>query len=171
MERRVVVGVDGSVGSLGALRRGVAEARLRDAVLVSVLAWRPPDGAGLNRRVPCPPALVQIWQAEAQRRLHTAWEQALGGTPRDLSCGLLIVRGPAGPVLVDVADRADDLLVLGAGRPGLRRVFGAGATARFCVAHAGCGVLTVPPSPWERELRSESGRRRLVRDLVRHSGD
>jgi hypothetical protein len=39
---RVVVGVSGSLGSLTALCRAAAEARLRGASLWPVLAWEPP---------------------------------------------------------------------------------------------------------------------------------
>ncbi|MER7188143.1 universal stress protein, partial [Streptomyces hyaluromycini] len=39
---RVVVGVSGSLGSVTALRRAVAEARRRQAELWPVLAWEPP---------------------------------------------------------------------------------------------------------------------------------
>jgi hypothetical protein len=47
---------------------------------------------------------------------------------------------------VEIADRADDLLVVSSGRLGrLHRVF-EGAVARHCRAHATCPVATVPPS-------------------------
>jgi nucleotide-binding universal stress UspA family protein len=105
--RRVVVGVDGSLGSMQALRRAVAEA--------SVLAWTPPGGEGAYRSPPCP-LLLDEWRAEHARRLKTTWNEALGGVPEDLTVHLLVIRGDAGRVLVELADRVDDLLVVGAGR-------------------------------------------------------
>jgi hypothetical protein len=42
--RRVIVGVNGSVRNVQALRCAAAEARARDAVLVAVHAWVPPGG-------------------------------------------------------------------------------------------------------------------------------
>ena len=69
----------------------------------------------------------------------------LGGLPDDLSVEALVVRGPTGPVLVDCADDPDDLLVIGTGRRGLRRVAGR-SVSRYCVAHARCPVVAVPPS-------------------------
>lgn len=166
--RRVIVGVDGSVGSLRALRRAVAEARLRDAVVYSVFAWVPPGGEGMNRRVPCPPSLTRAWRDDATQRLTTAWEEALGGVPSDLEVWLLAVRGRAGDVLVGLADRPDDLLVVGAGRRGVLRRMVSGSVTRYCVARAGCGVLAVPPSPLEREVQHTFARRRILRELTDH---
>ncbi|HEY4454551.1 MAG TPA: universal stress protein [Pseudonocardiaceae bacterium] len=160
-DRRVVVGVDGSVGGIAALRRAVFEARSRDASLISVLAWVPQGGEGVGRRLPCPPELLAIWRQDARERLRGAWEQALGGIPADLAVEEFVLRGPTGEVLVDVADRPDDLLVVGAGRPGPWRLVGGGAVTRYCVAHARCGVLAVPrPATFTR-----ADRRRLAREL------
>ncbi|MEV7930664.1 universal stress protein, partial [Kitasatospora sp. NPDC088779] len=64
---RVVVGVSGSLGSLAALHRGVAEARSRGAELVPVLAWEPPGGEFGYRRSPCPPLLAAVREAAEQR--------------------------------------------------------------------------------------------------------
>jgi nucleotide-binding universal stress UspA family protein len=150
--QRVIIGVDGSLGSLQALRRGVAEARDRHVSVWAVLAWTPPGGEGMNRRAPCP-GLIHLWQEEAAERLQTAWNETFGGVPTDLEVHLLVVRGPAGAVLTQVAERDGDLLVLGSGRRGLlHRVFGH-SVARYCVAQADCCVLTVPPSPFERQLQ------------------
>ncbi|MGW6718296.1 universal stress protein [Streptomyces sp. NPDC054995] len=51
MRQRVVVGVNGSPGSLVALHRATAEARERNADLHVVLAWQLPGG-GLGGREP-----------------------------------------------------------------------------------------------------------------------
>ncbi len=142
---RVVVGVSGSLSSLAALHRGVAEARRLQATLVPVLAWAPPDGETGYRRSPCPPMLKE-WERAAARRLDTAFEQAFGGYPEGLRTRALLVRGEAGQALVAAADRPDDLLVLSTGRRGrLRRLFH-GTVTRYCLAHARCTVLAVPPS-------------------------
>ncbi|MER6128079.1 universal stress protein [Streptomyces sp. NPDC001795] len=60
---------------------------------------------------------------------------------------ILTARGPAGRSLVGIADRDDDLLVVGAGRRSRLRRFFSPSVGRYCVAHANCPVLTVPPSP------------------------
>jgi nucleotide-binding universal stress UspA family protein len=153
---RVVVGVSGSLSSLAALHRAVAEARRRDAVLVPVLAWTPVGGEAAYRRSPCP-ALLREWENAACRRMDTAFEQAFGGYPEGMRIQGRVVRGDAGQALVRTADRPDDLLVVGTGRRGrLRRMFH-GAVSRYCLAHARCTVLAVPPSELldtlERALR------------------
>jgi hypothetical protein len=48
---------------------------------------------------------LEEWRRDARRRLREAWEQALGAVPADLAVDLLTPRGPAGEVLVEVADR------------------------------------------------------------------
>jgi nucleotide-binding universal stress UspA family protein len=162
----VIVGVHGSTGSLQALRRAVVEARLRDAAVWSVIAWQPPGGEGTQRGTACPPSLVRVWQDGAARRLTTAWHEALGGVPADVSARLVAVRGKPGEALLSVIESDDDLLVLGAGRHGVLRRLGHGQVPRHCVAKARCSVLTVPPSVLERQL-SHGGGRRLARGLAR----
>lgn len=86
---RVIIGANGSPGSLRALRQAREVAEHDDAMLDPVVAWTPPGG--------------------------------------DLAC------------------RPDDLLVIGAGRRGpLGRIRG-GQVSRYCLAHATCLVLAVPP--------------------------
>lgn len=161
---RVIVGVDGSIGSLAALRRGVAEARLRDSVLVTILAWIPPGGEGIGRRTPCPPLLLAEWQREARRRLRAAWDEALGGFPRDLEIELRVERGWPGWVLTEFARRANDLLVVGAGRRTATWRLLARSVARYCVGRAECAVIVEPPPAMAR-LHGRA-RRRMVRDLT-----
>ena len=143
--RRVVVGVHGSLGSLQALRLAADEARDREAVLVPVIAWIPPGGDFAERSHPSP-YLRRIWREAARQRLAEAFDAGLGGLPDDLPVQARVERGEAGPVLVDVASRPDDLLVIGTGRRSpiaraLRKSVG-----RYCLAHAQCPVLAAPPS-------------------------
>jgi nucleotide-binding universal stress UspA family protein len=149
--RRVVVGVHGSLGSLQALRHAADEARQRDVPLVPVIAWVPPGGDMAERRHSSP-YLRKIWRDGAWERLTTAFDDGLGGMPADLEVEPHVERGEAGPVLVDIANRTDDLLIVGTGRRGalgrlLRR-----SVARYCVAHAKCPVLAVPPSALMDEM-------------------
>jgi nucleotide-binding universal stress UspA family protein len=149
--RRVVVGVHGSLGSLQALRLAADEARDRQAVLVPVIAWMPPGGDLAERSHPSP-YLRQIWREAARLRLAEAFDAALGGLPGDLPVQARVERGETGPVLVDVADRPDDLIVIGTGR---RSTIGRAmrkSVGRYCLAHARCPVLAVPPSSLVDEL-------------------
>ena len=100
---------------------------------------------------------------------------ASAGCPDDVTVLARIERGEPGPVLVDVADGPADLLVIGTGRRSpigraLRKSIG-----RYCLAHAKCPVLAVPPSALMAELgdgrmkRSWSlrGRRVLLHEIDR----
>jgi nucleotide-binding universal stress UspA family protein len=164
--RRVIVGVNGSPGNLEALRHAAAEARRRDAALWAVTAWRPQGGEVAERRAPCP-ELTRVQQDTAATRLRRAWDEALGGIPVDLEVELHTVRGPAGERLVQMADRPDDLIVVGAGSGGpLTRLLN-GSVARYCLRHARCGVLTVPPPALQRSLAHHPlARRRMLRELT-----
>lgn len=151
---RVIVGVSGSLNSLTALHRGLAEARRRNAFLVPVLAWTPPNGELGYRRAPCPP-LLQEWERQARKRLDIAFEEALGSYPSGLRMQPLVIRAGAGLALVETADRPEDLLVISAGRRGyLNRLFH-GSVSRYCLAHARCSVIAVPPSDLLRTLDHE----------------
>jgi nucleotide-binding universal stress UspA family protein len=161
--RRIVVGVHGSLGSLQALRWAAGEARERSVPLVPVIAWVPPGGDIAERSHPSP-YLRRLWYEAARARLAAAFDDALGGVPDDLSVQSLVERGETGPVLVDVAGQPGDLLVIGTGRrhPVSRAV--RRSVGRYCLAHATCPVLAVPPSrlmdemqrgllPWSRRRR------------------
>ena len=74
--------------------------------------------------------------------------------------------GEPGRALVSVASQAGDLLVVGTGRHGgLSRLLH-GTVSRYCVAHARCPVLAVPPPTLELEvgygLRSWAFRHRTL---------
>jgi nucleotide-binding universal stress UspA family protein len=147
---RVFVGTCGSPGSIRALRYARTMAADGEAAaLIPVHAWMPPGGDVADRRAPNP-TLRKVWQEAAWQRLWDSIDAAWGGPPDDLDMWPVVVRGKAGEVLVGLASRPDDVLVVGGGRRGqLARLFH-GQVARYCVARAGCPVLAVPPSPLER---------------------
>jgi nucleotide-binding universal stress UspA family protein len=148
---RIFVGVHGALGSLHALRRAVVETRRRDGVLYSVIAWTPPGGEMIDRRVP-EPHLRRVWTSAAMRTLRAAWDDAFGGIPDDLPVQLCAEQGTPGRVLTGLADSDDDLIVVGAGRPNPVRRALRPCVARYCVAHATCPVLVVPRSSLARQL-------------------
>ncbi|WP_042440025.1 universal stress protein [Streptacidiphilus albus] len=159
-EHRVVVGVSGSAASRAAFQRAAREARRRDAVLVPVLAWHPVGGEFAYRTHPCPP-LLKVWEQAAQARLDAAFVESFGGYPAGLRVQPVLVRDEQpGRALVEVADRADDLLVVSTGKQGrLQRLFH-GSVSRYCLAHAHCTVVAVPPSElqpaWEASARADA---------------
>ncbi|MFG2954175.1 universal stress protein [Streptomyces sp. NPDC048291] len=148
---RVVVGVSGSLGSVTALSRAAAEARRRDAELWPVLVWEPPGGELAARRSPASMLLVDEWQRMARQRLLDVLAEVFGDAGPGTPLHGLVVRGTPGLSLVETADREDDVLVVGAGRRGWHRAF-SGRVARYCLSHAHCPVLAVPPSPLEEAL-------------------
>jgi nucleotide-binding universal stress UspA family protein len=149
---RVIAGVSGSVRSLGALRAGVAEARSSGAELIAVLAWTPSGGEFAYMRAPCP-LLLKLCEEAAKERVREAFDDALGGVPDDVAVQLLVVRARPGPMLVEFASKPDDLLVVGCGGRSLLSSAAHGSVTRYCVAHARCPVLAVPPPDLITDLR------------------
>lgn len=150
--RRIVVGVHGSLGSLQALRWAADEARERRVPLLAAHAWIPPGGDFAERSHPSP-YLRQVWQNAALKRLTDAFDECLGGIPDGLDGHLLVERGDAGQVLVAAAERPGDLLVIGTGR---RNPLGRAlhrSVGRYCLAHAHCPVLAIPPTALMEEMR------------------
>jgi nucleotide-binding universal stress UspA family protein len=154
--RRVIVGASGSPGSIRALRHAHDLACQDDALLIPVIAWTPPGGDLAERRAPSA-ELRRAWAAAATQRLQDALQAAWGGAaPAGLTVRPCVVRGEPGAALVDEACYADDLLVVGAGRRGALGRLRGGRVSRYCLAHATCPVLAVPPPA----LAQESGRGR-----------
>lgn len=164
---RVVVGVDGSLSGLEALRFAAEQARRRGAVLHAIRAWQfampwYEQDAGQYRA-----AMVDA----AAMAMRDAFQQAMGGLPRDIDVEALAIEGPAGRVLVARADQDGDLLVVGrAGSGGgwrerLRRARqllpGVVRTDVHCVQSATCPVVVVGAPMLARE-----GGGALARDVV-----
>jgi nucleotide-binding universal stress UspA family protein len=152
-QRRVIVGVDDSLTGWAALRVAVAQAEAAQAQLyaVRVLAVASqPAMAGLHEDL----------VAASYAVVADAFAHALGGPPRSVPALVAAVDGPVGPALVALADRPDDLLVLGARR---RRHALGHQPGRYCIARAGCPVLVVPAP----ELARAGSTRTLARDLSR----
>jgi nucleotide-binding universal stress UspA family protein len=151
---RVIAGTSGSPGSLAALRYADLLASAHEAILVPVLAWEPPGGGRAQQAG----GLLQAWREMACGRLGDALAAVWGEVPADPRVRPRVERGPAGWVLVSVADRPGDVLVIGAGRRGtLRRAAGC-QVGRYCAARARCPVILVPPP----DLAREFGRGRLT---------
>jgi nucleotide-binding universal stress UspA family protein len=151
--RRVIVGVSGSPGSLPALRYAERVAQRDDVPLVAVHAWIPPGGDLAERYRPSL-HLRRIWQETAAQQLRDAFGAAWGCIPAGLDLQSVVIRGEAGPALIDTASFADDLLIVGAGRHGRLARLRHGGVTRYCVAHAVCPVYTVPPpAPTGKAMR------------------
>ncbi|HWB34970.1 MAG TPA: universal stress protein, partial [Rugosimonospora sp.] len=154
---RVVLGIDDTPAGWAALRAAVELARQRDAVLYAVRVL-PAAAAG---RTPVPVLRTDLVVAAATL-VHDSFLQALGGVPAGLSVQVATVDGPVGPALVALADRESDVLVVGGRRR--HRTLGH-QPGRYCVAHAVCPVLVVPPPALGRGQSTRKLARSLRREL------
>jgi nucleotide-binding universal stress UspA family protein len=169
---RVVVGVDDSLSGLQALRLSAAEARARGRSLhaVRAVAPSPPDPAhpaagGAGWPVAHPASQREALAAKGATVIDRAFTETMGGEPADLEVLAVVVAELPGPVLVGYACRDEDLLVVGTGRRGFWRRVRGGSVARYCLAHAACPVLLVPPPPLTRAGSPRALLRELRRDL------
>jgi nucleotide-binding universal stress UspA family protein len=150
--RRIIAGVSGSRRSLPALRRAADLADAHDATLLPVHVWAPPAMELASLQFPSE-RLYREWEDEAWQRLWGTLDTAFGGLPPGLRIQPVIAQGSPGWILVRAASRADDVLVIGAGRrAGASRLWH-GTVSRYCLAHASCPVVAVPPSELETALR------------------
>jgi len=160
---RVLVGTSGSPGSLHctALRYGEGLACALDAVLIPVIAWEPPGGDWVGPSG----GLRRACRDLACRRLRDALMAVWGDVPGDPQVRPHVERGPAGWVLVNLASRPDDVLVVGSGRRGAPGRLAFSKVSRYCLARAQCPVVAIPPPA----LAGELGHGRLARAFWRRS--
>jgi len=143
MAAKIVVGVDGSEGSLRALRWAADEARLRDAVLEVVTSWHYPVLATIPAFGVQPPA--EELAEEARKGLIELLRSEGITSASGLTVFERVVEGSPAGVLVDAAADAD-LLVLGSrGHGGFSGLL-LGSVSQTVVSHARCPVVVVPPS-------------------------
>ncbi|MGA7205403.1 MAG: universal stress protein [Specibacter sp.] len=143
---RIVVGVDGSAGSIRALREADRIARGTGAWLDVVSCWDVPSNA--------PRAVGMIAdeiEEVARQRLQENVASTLGSpVPENVSTSL--VRGQAQQKLIELSDGSDMLVV---GRRGFGSVAGLfmGSVSQACVGHAHCPVLVVNADRINKSLR------------------
>lgn len=162
----LVVGVDGSPGSLAALRWAVAQARLLGAEVVAVHVWErtAPLRAPYAPATGCATAVDD--RCRADRLLDEAVSRLLEAEP-DAHIHPLLAEGATVPELLQHAHRAL-LLVLGHRLRDDPALPALGSVARECMRRASCPVVTVPepetdaagqnrPTPeWATPKRSDS---------------
>ncbi|MBD0741357.1 universal stress protein [Streptomyces sp. CBMA152] len=135
---RVVVGIGEKKTDSAALRFAVQEARLRDATLDVVRAWRRPAHESIAHPLfSGGPARLHEEQAA------DVLEQALKDAPTDVDLHRRTVEGPARRVLLAASHEAD-LLVVGARRAPQQIGLQLGSVAHGVLHHAACPVAVVP---------------------------
>jgi Universal stress protein family len=81
------------------------------------------------------------------------WSRCGVRFPTTRSYSPMLSGGRRGWVLMSLACRPDDVLVVGAGRQGVLARLPLSKVSRYCLAHAQCPALAVPPPALARELR------------------
>src|SRR5919202_2507591 len=115
MKTRIVVGVDGSAGSVLAVRWAATEARLRDAELRVVAAYhRQPSGLHVTAGRQAHP----VADENASAVVHEAVTEARSNAP-DVEVRGVALPGYAVPVLLHAAEEAALLVVGARGEGGL----------------------------------------------------
>ncbi|HEY3687207.1 MAG TPA: universal stress protein [Streptosporangiaceae bacterium] len=140
-QSRVIVGIGDNTASDTALAYAITEARRRGGELVAVRTWGPL--ADPSPRDATPPGAETELRAGATQRISHAFT-TVGGTPTDIQVSRRIPEGPAGPALVAVADRPDDLIVIGRSHHHLARRAMCGSVPDYVMDHATCPVLIQP---------------------------
>ncbi len=135
---RVVLGVGERGTDSAALRFAVQEARIREATLDGVRAWRCPAHESTDH-----PLLAGEPARLHEQQAAEILEQALKDAPADVELRRRTVEGPARGVLLAASHDAD-LLVVGARRSPTHLGLRLGRVAHAVLHHADCAVAVVP---------------------------
>lgn len=138
---RIVVGVDGSKGSEGALRFALEEAQLRGAGLRVVCAWATPAAAYAGLAYVPTFDLREVEEQAAGEKLQQA-KATLGDDP-GVAVELVAVEGHPADALLDQAQGADLLVVGSRGLGGFSSLL-LGSISQQVAQHAPCPVAIVP---------------------------
>ncbi|MCU1626668.1 MAG: universal stress protein [Pseudonocardia sp.] len=129
----IVVGVDGSPGSEGAVRWAVEQARRTGAHVRAVMAWQIPTTYGWA------PVITVDWSGDARTALNSAVDSALKETGY-LDVDREVTEGHPAAVLLPAARDADLLVVGCRGHGGFTGML-LGSVSQHVVAHARCPVV------------------------------
>ena len=138
-ERRIVVGVDGSVPSKAALACAVRQARLTNAAVEAVIAWEYP----LTFGYPLPRSGADH-QSLAARAVADAIAE-VSGPGKPVKINSRVAEGNAARVLVDASTGAELLVVGSRGHGGFVEAL-LGSVGQHCVHHASCPVVVIRDS-------------------------
>jgi nucleotide-binding universal stress UspA family protein len=137
----IVVGVDGSAGSVAALRFAIEEARIRGAEIRAVNAWHVPVTAYGGGMAPAPLSLTdyeQIGKAALDRGLDE-----VAASAGEVKITPVLREGQAAEVLVTEAKDAELLVVGSRGHGGFLGLL-LGSVSQQCAHHAPCPLVVVP---------------------------
>ena len=137
----IVVGVDGSHGSVEALKFAIEEARVRGAEVKAVSAWEVPASAYGTGMVPIP-VDAGSFEKIARDALGKTLDDA-GASTASVSVTPILHKGHPADVLVAEARDADLLVVGSRGLGGFKGLL-LGSVSQQCAHHANCPVAIVP---------------------------
>jgi nucleotide-binding universal stress UspA family protein len=140
-EPLVLVGVDGSPESVGALRWAAAYASATGASVKAVLSWHYPAAAGPAPVGVAPQVITDDVRANMQDALDKALTEVYGSaTPEKVQAE--VAYGHPSQVLVEESKSAD-LLVVGNRGHGAFTGMLVGSVSIHCVTNAACPVVVV----------------------------
>ena len=137
----IVVGVDGSKGSVGALRVAIDEARLRGTSVKAVNAWHIP-AIVYEATWAALPIDREVYPKVAQEVLDKSLAEA-GAAGSGIDVTTVVREGQAADVICEEAKGATLLVVGSRGFGGFRGLL-LGSVSQQCAHHAPCPVLIVP---------------------------
>jgi nucleotide-binding universal stress UspA family protein len=143
VEPRIVVGIDGSLGSARALQWALEEASIRGASVEGVYAWQyPPVGSFIM-------GPTHGSKVVAHEVVDAATDHAERLAP-DVPFKAVACFNAAVPALLDACEGAD-LLVVGSRGHGRFQNALLGSVAHQCARHAGCAVVVARPHTGETD--------------------
>jgi nucleotide-binding universal stress UspA family protein len=135
---RIVVGVDGSESSIGALRRGARIATALELPLEAVTAWHLPDVYGGYMGEAFRPDIEDI-ALGAQAMLDDTVSAVFGPSTPPWFHGS-VREGRTAQTLIDASEGAEMLIVGSRGHGGFVGLL-LGSVSEACAEHASCPVL------------------------------
>ena len=138
MVARIVVGVDGSPGSLAALEWAVDEARRRQARLDVVHVWDVP----MLAYSAITPVVTGIDEGELESAAREVLDKLVAGLPHDVTVEPILARGTAASVLLETARGADLVVVGSRGHGGFVGLL-LGSVSAALAHHSPCPVVIV----------------------------
>jgi nucleotide-binding universal stress UspA family protein len=162
----IVAGVDGSEGSVAALRWALAEARLRGSRVRVVHAYRSPlvplADADLGVAGMGVPVMVAEGAEELRRALEAQARQVIdesvqrAGAVERVEIERAAIEGPAAQTLIEAARGAELLVVGSRGRGGFVGLL-LGSVSQQVAQHPPCPVVILPPPEHEESGSAEGG--------------
>ncbi|KLO44676.1 hypothetical protein ABW17_08295 [Mycobacterium nebraskense] len=151
----VAVGIDGSAGSLAALRWALAEARLRGSAVRVVHAWQLPYHQGYIGHLALEGLRGPLDEAAHQTLDAALADETIDTTGVDITP--IVEEGAPARVLIEAAADAELLVVGSRGFGGFRGLL-LGSVSQQCAQGATCPVVIVRPTRPGNESAGEDDR-------------